>query len=401
MASDSVAESAFDTSGEEADACGALDSAHVYVDVATTKPGIGTATCPFPDIQAALAVPLVAPTIDAGAGGAGILRTVHVAAGNYVESGKVSIPAFVALVGAGASTTKIVASGACIGGEACAVELAEAHQRSRLEGFTITGAHTGVVTVAMTTSLISVSSVSVTGVVDGIHALGAVTLDHVELHANSGWGVRARGSVVMTSSQISTHAIGGVLVDGAGSLSASDTSIESNGTGVVIAANGGASFDGCRIQKNGSSAAPSNGITVGPEGSLRLRNTSLLGNTHNGLAIAFGPPSDAGAPARTLDLGTGSSPGKNVLSSATTSLRNAHAALCFESVASGTAFAGMVSVEGNSWSACSSTTPTVAETAISGDCASVTTQLEIAYQSPNIEPRVARITPGSGCSVAP
>ncbi len=367
-----------DTGGSEtleetspADAgCGTLSTTatDVYVDKASTKPSVGTVECPFKTIKEATDLPAVSG------------RKIHVkgsgtSLATYNETGSLQVKGGVSLVGDGAASTKIVATGGCAEGT-CAVEVAAG---GTLDGFTITSTGYGIVTLDGGTDA-TVKNVLVTGGEDGIFVLGPASLaGNVQANRNAKAGLHGKGSktikVTGTGNEFNENELNGIVIEENARLELTGATASSNkGHGVhlksvtVTSTSGRHSISGLTANSNGRSSAgtvitSANGIVLESTGSLTLRNTKLLTNSHHGLVVMI-----AG---NTLDIGSGS----NTFGVATVATRNAHAGVCLEN----TGAAGSIPATGNFWSVC----PLVGgptQTEITTNCSAYATQVDIAYK---------------------
>src|SRR5882757_9771506 len=91
----------------DAAGCGTLAAkpADVYVAAGSTEDSIGTAACPFHTILEATALP--APD-------AAHPRTIHVATGQYAETGLIQLTGALTLAGAGAAQVTLAGGGHCV-----------------------------------------------------------------------------------------------------------------------------------------------------------------------------------------------------------------------------------------------------------------------------------------------
>ncbi|MBI2392578.1 MAG: right-handed parallel beta-helix repeat-containing protein [Deltaproteobacteria bacterium] len=351
--------------------CGALSAGatEVFVDKSSTKPSVGTAACPFKTIKEATDLEAVSGRTVRVKGGGGALVT-------YEETGALKVKGGVTLRGDGTAATKIVASGTCAEGN-CAVEVASG---GTLDGFTITGSGHGVVTLDGGTDA-TVKNVLVTGAQDGILVLGPAALaGNVQANKNTKSGLHVKGSkaakVTGSGNQFNENETNGIEVEGSARLDfAGGTASTNKGHGVHLrsttaaSTTGRHSITGLTASSNGRNAAgtviaTSDGIVLESTGSLTLRTSKLLTNTHHGLVAFIG--------GNTLDLASG---GNTFGVGSPTATRNVHAGVCLEN----TGASGSIPASGNSWSVC----PLLggpAQTGISGSCTAYTSQVDIAYK---------------------
>jgi len=367
-----VSETTGDTStADAADAgCGALSATatDVYVDKASTKPSVGTVDCPFKTIKEATDLAAVSG------------RKIHVKGGGsslatYTESGSLRVKGGVTLVGDGTASTKIVAAGGCGDGD-CAVEVAAG---GTVDGFAISSTGNGVVTLDGGTDA-SVKNVLVTAGGDGVLVLGPAALTgNVQANKNGKSGLHGKGSktikVTGTGNEFNENEVNGIELEGNARLQLTGGTANSNKSHGVhlksttpMSAEGRHSISGLTASSNGRSSAgtviaTSNGVVLASTGSLTLRNTKMLTNSHHGLVVLIA--------ANTIDIGAGS----NTFGVAATATRNAHAGICLEN----TAAAASIPASGNFWSTCPLVgAPT--QTAITESCSAYATQVDIAYK---------------------
>lgn len=366
---------AADETGDAADAadagCGALGASDkdVWVDGATTKPSVGTAACPFKTIREAT---------DLGAVSG---RTIHVKAGNYAETGALKVKDGVKLLGEGVGSTKVTAAGACAEAT-CAVEVAAG---GALEAIAVTSSGHGVVTADGTAPAI-LKNVLVTDAQDGIVVLGGAEIGpSVQVNKNEKNGLRAKGSktvkITGSGNEANENDENGILAEGSAriELSGATTASNNKGHGVHLKSTtptttaGQHVITGLTAKLNGMTSAgtfvaASSGVHVEATSSLKLRDSVLLQNGQNGLTVIFGT--------NALDVGTTGDGGGNTFSVSTTTNRNRRAAMCLEN----TGGTGTQPANGNKWAACALIGQPVNQTAITGNCASLGTQEEIAYK---------------------
>lgn len=359
------------STSDAADAgCGALSATatDVYVDKASTKPSVGTAECPFKTIKEATDLAAVSG------------RKIHVKGGGsslatYTETGSLKVKGGVTLVGDGAASTKIVATGGC-GEGTCAVEVAAG---GTVDGFNISSTGHGIVTLDGGTDA-TVKNVLVTGGEDGLLVLGPAALTgNVQANKNVKSGLHGKGSKTIkvsgTGNEFNENEINGIEIEGNVRLELTGGAANSNKShGVHLKSTTAASstarhsISGLTANSNGRSSsgtviATASGIVLESTGSLTLRNTKVLTNSHHGLVVFI-----AG---NTLDIGSGS----NTFGVATVATRNAHAGVCLEN----TGASGSIPASGNSWSTCPLVgAPT--QTEITGNCNAYATQVDIAYK---------------------
>lgn len=376
--------------------CGTLSgtATDVYVNKASSLPSVGTVTCPFHTIKEATDLAAVSG------------RTIHVKGGtsaapaNYTESGALLVKTGVSLVGDGLAVTKITNQAACSGGGNCAVEV---QGGATIDGFAVNGTGSGIVTSASDVAA-TVRNVSITVSQDGILALGSATLaGEVQANGNGGNGLHANSTTARTvtisgtGNQFDTNTQEGILVEGSSRLNMTGGEASTNKTnGIHLRSTTGKTgtdqnvITGASVRGNGTGTA-GNGIVVETASSLKLRNTVVLENKHNGLVVIFGTGTNA------LDIGNSvTDPGGNTFSVPATGSRNSAAGVCLENSGATASQPG----EGNKWAACALTTPAVVETSITGNCTSNAGLAEIAYKKSSAggtDP--VAITPATGCSV--
>jgi len=350
--------------------CGALSATatDVYVDKASTKPSVGTVECPLKTIKEATDLAAVSG------------RKIHVKGGGsslatYNETGSLHVKGGVTLVGDGSASTKIVAVGGCAEGT-CAVEVAAG---ATLDGFAISSTGHGIVTVDGGTDA-TVKNVLVTGGEDGILVLGPAVLGgNVQANKNVKSGLHGKGGKTIkvsgTGNEFNENDLNGIVIEGNARLELNGGMANSNKShGVhlksttVASTSGRHTITGLTANSNGRSSAgtviaAANGIVLEITGSLTLRSTKLLTNSHHGLVVMIG--------GNTIDIGSGG----NTFGVATVATRNAHAGVCLEN----TGAAGSIPASGNSWSTCPLVgAPT--QTEITANCNAYATQVDIAYK---------------------
>lgn len=353
---------------QEADAavgCGVLpaEPADVFVDaMATASQEIGTASCPFRTIGAALA--LSPPTSAAP-------RVVHVKGGapavSYIEPVRLALPPYLTLEGDGADRVTIGGIG---GGGPCAIVVSPSCTLTVAGGAT---ARTVTVTSATGTA-VEVTSGTGAARIEGVIATHAKQMgfaaraDVVLLQAaaldNDGDGLDARtGVVTVTDSEFRLNAGHGLDIDIGATLVLTGGKVHNNdGRGIFL--HNGTQFTvlphsvtNADIQQNLFA-----GIDVAANASLTLRGTTMYQNE-------FGVLFEMGTNA--LDLGTANDPGNNVFGGTAAGHANARAGLCMQS----TKATPTQVVEGNTWRVC----PPPQRKITGPFCSSNNTYSDIAY----------------------
>ena len=353
--------------------CGTLSATatDVYVDKASTKPSVGTLDCPFKTIKEATDLAAVSG------------RKIHVKGGGsslttYNETGALQVKGGVTLLGDGAASTKIVAAGGC-GEGMCAVEVAAG---ATVDGFNIASTGNGIVTLDGGTDA-TVKNVLVTGGENGVVVLGPAALTgNVQSNKNTKSGLFGKGTKTIkvsgTGNEFNENEINGIVIEGSARLELTGGTANSNKShGVhlksttVATSTGRHTISGLTANSNGRSSSgtvisTANGLVLENTGSLTLRSSKLLTNSHHGVVVFIG--------GNTFDIASG---GNTFGVGTPTTARNAHAGICLEN----TGATGSIGANGNSWNACSglvTTAPTQTET--TGNCTAYSTQVDIAYK---------------------
>jgi len=332
----------------------------VYVDGSVTTTGKGGKSCPFKTILEALDAPL----------GTGVKRTVWVAAGSYLETNVIALKKGMTLRGAGTSKTTVKAKGTCpetytnrFGAERvptlCAIYMPQDAIVQDLAVQTLYSGEPSPVGIVMgSDGGTKVSNIDFSAYDAGIFARGPA--DIVNVHGVSVGGatnslieglalgtvhVRSEGSGTTLLEKAGAY---GIVATGYTTMDVSGITIREGGYGGMYLSTLSSSsspprrhtISNSNISNNGLTRSDGFGIQVN-DGSLTLRGTTILGHTQYGLKINF-------TGSNFLDLGTTADPGNNIFSSATTSKRNACAAVIMGS----TGASGSIPGVGNTWTVC-------------------------------------------------
>ncbi len=353
----------------EAGPCVPLTSAttDIYVDLRFTgTPATGAQSCPLPTIQAGLSAAKML--------GGGSPRAVHVAGSNpalvYVENGPLTVGPGITLSGAGALEVAISASGPCSASSmsgTCAVLI---EGGGIVDGFTILspggdGVWTAAPGSAPNPILRNVAASGSKG--NGVVALGSVTLGpNLGASNNGGSGVESpSGStgtvhVVVGVNNFSQNKGNGIDLSGGAALSFEGGTADGDSQGIRLASSPAASHSitGLTAKNN---TGPGGVVVYGGQ-TLRLRSSTLTGNTGSGLLYNY-------ASGSALDLGTGNEPGGNTFGGMTQSQRNGVAGVMLCSAPSSQL------ADGDSWSTCAPS-----QTAIVCGVSASTGYTDVAYQ---------------------
>jgi hypothetical protein len=371
-----------DTTPAEASVCAPLTAADVdiYVDSRFTgTPATGAQACPVHTILEGIAI---ANTL----GGA---RTVHVAGTTpalvYDETGTVPVASGITLLGAGALMTTISAAGACMTGT-CAVLV---QPGAILDGFSVVSpTGDGVWTTAGNGAVPIVRNVAAdSSMGNGIVALGSVQLGpNIVVNSNGAAGVESpAGSVgtvhvVAGINAFSNNKGNGIDLSGAAALNFEGGATNGDTQGIRIASQPSTSHSITALTAKNNTGP--GGVVVYGGQTLKLRSSTLVGNTGYGLSYDYPSGNTLGS---TLDIGTTADPGGNTFGGATSTDRNGLAGIQLCGVPA------MQQAGGDSWSTCP-------PTQLSITCGTAPAMyVDVAYQS-----AVAAVDPVTGaCTVGP
>ena len=310
--------------------CGTLVDASVYVDKAATGMSLGTQNCPFHTLDEALA--LSAPITT---------RTIHVAAGAYVQGAIVALAPAIRLSGASAQTVTISGGGTCaITASPCTMTLAGG---AGLDNVTVTNATGDAIVVTGGTGAALIDHASASNAKRyGIAVRGtSLTLDHVTVSNNMDDGLNAKMSVItVTNSDFNNNAETGLNIDQGATLSFTGGNVNSNKLDAIFLHNG-TSFTPLAHEITNVSLQQNLGFGIycTSSASCKIRGTKMFGN-EVGLVMDVGT--------NTLDLGTAADPGGNIFAGAQSFEQNTRAGICFQQSGATATYV----VEGNTWRTC-------------------------------------------------
>jgi len=353
----------------------------VYVDQASLNASVGTQAWPFHSIREATT--LTAPR-------RATLRTIHVAAGNYNESGLVTVGDRVTLAGAGESLLTVTGGGACVfAATTCTVTVQGA---GKLTGATVTSTTGYPVEIAPGANGATIDHVTARGAPqDGFYVRATATLSNVSALNNTRFGMTGRSitaspiTITVTNGTFKGNQMGGVSVDRLASLTFTGGAVESNGLDGIDLGDSSLAA-GARQFTVSNLSVKSNlgyGIAVAGTGSLKLRGTTMLGN-EAGLVFA----QSAG---NQLDVGTSADAGNNVFGGVSPG-NNAREGLCIEQSGA----TGGQAAEGDTWSKC----PPSSGKSPSSTCHGINTYVDVGYVPVSVTSGSPVAAPAS-CTVGP
>ena len=351
----------------EAGTCSALTAAStdIYVDSRFTgTPATGAQACPLHTIQAGLTA---AKTL-------GGPRNVHVAGSTpalvYDETGFLIVGPGISLLGGGALTTTISASGSCMVGNTSGTCAVLVQGGGIVDGFTILSPDgDGVWTAPPGTSphpLVRNSAANGSKN-DGIYAFGSVDLGpNIGASGNGNAGVESPAAstgvvhVIAGLNGFNENHGNGIDLSGAATLDFEGGTVSGDSQGIRIGTTpaGSHTITGLTAKAN---TGPGAVVVYGGQ-TLTLRSSTLVANTTTGLVYDY-------ATGSALDLGTASSTGGNTFGGMTQADRNGVAGIMLCGVP------GPQLADGDSWSTCAPTqTPFMCGGAVTGGYA------DVAYQ---------------------
>ncbi|MGZ6091226.1 MAG: hypothetical protein ACXWUG_04345 [Polyangiales bacterium] len=296
----------------------ASDTINLYVDASASAGGNGALGCPFRTIREALAVPKAS----------GVLRTIHVKAGDYAESDLVNIGNGVTVVSEG-GPSKITggSSSNCSGiSDKCVVRI---EGPGTLDGFVVDAGGVAVGMVAGSgaspskiqnstiknankTGLIAIASVDVSAVHVDDNGDSNVWVRNGTFHVLPGTNTfdRSKGKGGSVSGTFIPAA--GIVVFGSGVLNFEGGTANENQSGIQF---DWASASSAKQSISGLSASSNRafGVQV-PHGQklVQIRKSTLLKNSVGGLFLEYDSTGS-----NVFDLGSVADPGNNVYGGAT------------------------------------------------------------------------------------
>ena len=322
----------------------------LYVNAAATGPSNGTAACPFHHVLEATSIDWV------GSG----LRTIHVAAGDYVESGAVVVGAQVVLEGSGATATTIEGAGSACSIGSCVVQLSPG---SNLHGFAVKASGTNGIVLAGGATAPRLYDFTVSGATGGTNA-GVVTTNDADIGPGFAITNNQRGIDVTGAGKVSVRAPtatapnviessvqSGIFIEAAAQLVFAGGEIRHNGTNGIYA-NGGIDASPHQITNASIHGNTASGLLVSDNASAVVRSSAFLGNA---VGVRF-----AKGPTNSLDLGKdGGDAGDNSFGTTGTATKpaNKYTAVCVDGATAGGGFD--VPAHGDTWPGCPPTTSSV------------------------------------------